>query len=122
MSGLVVSGLSGGDTIDLTNVAFVSGATAFVSGSELVVSAGGSWYALRFGPANSLSGDTFTVTSDGNTGTDVAVSAGSDSSPVIVARAIRPTRFPPATPTQAISSSAAARCSSSPAEWPIQPL
>ena len=76
MSGLTVSGLAVGDIIDLTNVAFASGGTAFVSGSELVISVGGSAYDLAFGPANSLASDAFAVTNDGVSGTDITVTVG----------------------------------------------
>jgi autotransporter passenger strand-loop-strand repeat protein len=63
----VISNFSGAnDFIDLRSIAFVSGATASVSGSTLVLSDGGKTY--KFTVAGSI-GSVFPVTSDGHGGT-----------------------------------------------------
>ena len=85
MSGLVVSGLVAGDTIDLTNVSFVSGATASAANGFLDVTVGGTSYALGLGTPNTFPGVQFLVSGDGVTGTDVTLSA-----PVIVSKVNSP--------------------------------
>ena len=57
MSGLVISGLATGDTIDLANVTFSAGATASASGGFLDVTVGGTTYALGLGSPTSFPGD-----------------------------------------------------------------
>ena len=86
MSGLVVSGLAAGDTVDLTNVAFVSGATASAANGFLDVTVGGTSYALGLGTPNTFPGVQFLVSGDGATGTDVTLS----SPPVIVSKGNSP--------------------------------
>jgi autotransporter passenger strand-loop-strand repeat protein len=86
MSGLVVSGLAAGDTVDLTNVAFVSGATASAANGFLDVVVGGTSYALGLGTPNTFPGVQFLVSGDGATGTDVTLS----SPPVIVSKGNSP--------------------------------
>ena len=73
MSALVVSGLGVGETIDLVNVAFASGAAASAVGSFLDVTVGGTTYKIGLGTPTSFPGDHFVVTSDGATGTDVTL-------------------------------------------------
>ena len=70
-----ISGLAGGDVIDLTNVAFVSsGATAsFSNGTTFVISVGGNAYDLNIDSGSTLSGASYSVTSDSGSGTVVEV-------------------------------------------------
>jgi autotransporter passenger strand-loop-strand repeat protein len=76
LAGLAISGLGGGDTIDLTDVSFVSGATASVSGGFLDVTVGGTTYALGLGTPNTFPAvQRFVVSGDGMSGTDVTFNA-----------------------------------------------
>ena len=86
MSGLVVSGLAVGDTVDLTDVAFVSGATASAANGFLDVTVGGTTYALGLGAPNTFPGVQFLVSGDGVTGTDVTLG----SPPFIVSKGNSP--------------------------------
>jgi len=72
-----IAGLSAGDTIDLTNIcpAEIESAT-IVSGSTLVVDVSGYDSPLTFNVAGSLSGNIFTVQSDGAGGTDLTLAPG----------------------------------------------
>ncbi len=65
-----ISGFAIGDTIDLSNVAYNSGGTATLVGLNTVnVVENGATHELQF--AQPLTGDSFTLSSDGVTGTDV---------------------------------------------------
>ena len=70
-----IGGLAVGDTIDLTDVAFVSGGTAFVSDGFLRVTENANTYALGLGAPASFPADQFVLSGDGGSGTDVTVSA-----------------------------------------------
>ena len=56
-------------------VAFTSGATASASGGFLDVTVGGSTYAIGLGSPNTFPQDTFIVSGDGGSGTDITLSA-----------------------------------------------
>jgi hypothetical protein len=85
----VISGLApGGVTIDLAGIAFVSGGTAqVVSGGTLQITEGVTSANLKLDPTENYTSDTFTLVSDGGTGTDVIVT---DPPPASVSAAIGP--------------------------------
>ncbi len=65
-----IYGLTTNDTIDLANVAFVSGATATVAaGNVLKITEGGNTYNLNLDPAQTFAPSSFFVGSDGAGGT-----------------------------------------------------
>ena len=77
MSSLYVSGLGPGDTIDLTDVAFASGATVSASSNGLYISVGGTLYDLTLG--TQISHAEFAVISGGADNTEVTISSTSHS-------------------------------------------
>jgi hypothetical protein len=64
-----VTKFAAGDEIDLTGVAFKTGATATLSGNTLTLHDGTLSYAFRFGPSDAAK---YTVSSDGHGGTDIS--------------------------------------------------
>jgi autotransporter passenger strand-loop-strand repeat protein len=72
-AGLVLSGFTSGDVVDLTSIAFDSGGSAILSGTTLSVTESGQTYTLQFD--GSVAGDTFALTSDGVSGTEVILGA-----------------------------------------------
>jgi autotransporter passenger strand-loop-strand repeat protein len=74
MPTVTISGFSAGDVIDLASIASASGGSATLgSGNVLDVVEGGSTYVLHLDPSQSYSGTQFVLSTDGNNGTEVAV-------------------------------------------------
>jgi hypothetical protein len=69
-----IVGFVPGDTIDLTSLAFAAGDSAILTaGNVLAVAEGGKVYDLNLDPNRNYSGDVFDISSDGGSGTDIAV-------------------------------------------------
>ena len=70
-----ITGFADGDTIDLTGINYIGGATAqLLAGNELQLSAGGATYDLQFDPTQSFAGDYFDLAADSGGGTAITVS------------------------------------------------
>src|SRR6202044_518647 len=70
----VINGLAQGDTIDLAGVGFTGTATdQLTSGNVLQVFENTSTYSLQLNSSQNLSGLSFVLSSDGSSGTNVAV-------------------------------------------------
>jgi hypothetical protein len=71
----VIVGFAPGDTIDLAGVAFSStGTVTLASGNVLQIVEGGSTYNLHLNTSQNYSEDSFALSSDGTSGTDITVS------------------------------------------------
>src|ERR1022692_2961518 len=72
MRSATISGFTIGDIIDLASVASGSGGSAvLISGNVLDVTEGG--YVLNLNPSQNFSGTQFVLSSDGISGTDIAL-------------------------------------------------
>ena len=70
-----ITGFADGDTVDLTGINYIGGATAqLLAGNELQLSAGGATYDLQFDPTQSFAGDYFDLAADSGGGTAITVS------------------------------------------------
>lgn len=78
--GNVVSGFAAGDTIDLAALGLASVTSyGLTSGNVFDIAiSGGQTYAIDFAPAQNFSGENFVLTSDGTSGTDIGLQAGSN--------------------------------------------
>jgi VCBS repeat-containing protein/autotransporter passenger strand-loop-strand repeat protein/autotransporter-associated beta strand protein len=67
--GNTISGFEFGNSIDLTSVAFVSGATVTLNGSVLELTEGGKKYDLNLSTSQNFTGETFSASADAGSGT-----------------------------------------------------
>ena len=70
-TGNTIDGFAIGDVVDLTGAAFNSPSTPTVSGGLLQFSENGKTYQIQFDSGQSFSGERFSLTSDGGSGTDI---------------------------------------------------
>ena len=70
-TGDTINGFAIGDVVDLTGAAFNSPSTPTVSGGLLQFSENGETYQIQFNSSQSFSGERFSLTSDGGSGTDI---------------------------------------------------